>query len=55
MRVFESGAVRDSNKGKGRCDLLPLDVVCELLENIPLMYISKFKSNVGIVMFSLNY
>lgn len=24
---FESGAVRDMRKGKGRCDLLPLDVV----------------------------
>lgn len=24
---FESGAVRDMQKGKGRCDLLPLDVV----------------------------
>lgn len=26
---FESGAVRDMREGKGRCDLLPLDVVCE--------------------------
>lgn len=26
---FESGAVRDMKKGKGRCDLLALDVVCE--------------------------
>lgn len=25
--VFESGAVRDIQEGKGRCDLLPLDVV----------------------------
>ena len=24
---FESGAVRDMHEGKGRCDLLPLDVV----------------------------
>ena len=24
---FESGAVRDMHGGKGRCDLLPLDVV----------------------------
>ena len=24
---FESGAVRDIQAGKGRCDLLPLDVV----------------------------
>lgn len=26
---FESGAVRDIQEGKGRCDLLPLDVVSE--------------------------
>lgn len=30
-RVFNSGAVRDMAKGKGRCDLLPLDVVVGLL------------------------
>lgn len=28
---FESGAVRDMRAGKGRCDLMPLDVVAELL------------------------
>lgn len=27
---FESGAVRDMREGKGRCDLLPLDVVCDI-------------------------
>ena len=30
---FESGAVRDMRVGKGRCDLMPLDVVSELFEN----------------------
>lgn len=29
---FESGAVRDIQEGKGRCDLLPLDVVGLLLK-----------------------
>ncbi len=29
-RSFNSGAVRDAESGKGRCDLLPLDVVAEL-------------------------
>lgn len=29
-RKFNSGAVRDMAEGKGRCDLLPLDVVAEL-------------------------
>lgn len=28
---FESGAVRDMRVGKGRCDLMPLDVVAELM------------------------
>ena len=28
-RVFETGAVRDIQEGKGRCDLLPLDVVSD--------------------------
>lgn len=29
-RRFESGAVRDIQTGKGRCDLLPIDVIAEL-------------------------
>lgn len=28
-REFETGAVRDIQEGKGRCDLLPLDVIGE--------------------------
>lgn len=28
---FESGAVRDIQEGKGRCDLLPLDVVARFM------------------------
>lgn len=32
-RQFESGAVRDIQEGKGRCDLLPLDAVSMLLSN----------------------
>lgn len=30
-REFSTGAVRDIQEGKGRCDLLPLDVVAKLL------------------------
>ena len=33
-REFESGAVRDMAEGKGRCDLLPLDIVCDLFDFI---------------------
>ena len=29
-REFTSGAVRDVNEGKGRCDLLPLDIIGEI-------------------------
>ena len=29
-KIFKSGAVRDIQKGKGRCDLLPFDVVSSL-------------------------
>lgn len=35
-REFKTGAVRDICKGKGRCDLLPLDVVGNL-EKDPLL------------------
>lgn len=30
-KEFKTGAVRDITKGKGRCDLLPLDVVSDYL------------------------
>ena len=47
-REFETGAVRDIQEGKGRCDLMPLDVVAEYLtfngtENPLLMNIYKFQ------------
>lgn len=32
---FASGAVRDIQTGKGRCDLLPLDIVGEFFECVP--------------------
>ena len=30
-REFETGAVRDMAEGKGRCDLLPLDIISDVL------------------------
>lgn len=30
---FSSGAEREINSGKGRCDLMPLDVVCDLIDD----------------------
>lgn len=34
-RQFDSGAVRDMQEGKGRCDLLPLEVVSTILNTCP--------------------
>lgn len=31
-REFESGAVRDIQEGKGRCDLLPLDIIADAID-----------------------
>lgn len=33
-RAFDSGAVRDIQTGKGRCDLMPLSVVANLLDRL---------------------
>jgi hypothetical protein len=41
-RQFETGAVRDIQEGKGRCDLMPLGVVGHILSNPTLSYVSKF-------------
>lgn len=42
-REFTTGAVRDIQEGKGRCDLMPLDVVGEYLSNNVLRHISEFQ------------
>ena len=52
-REFQSGAVRDIQEGKGRCDLLPLDVVSKWAESINdsssldkiLQYINLYKNS----------
>ena len=43
-REFETGAVRDIQEGKGRCDLIPLDVVSDLLEDPVMRDIHKFQT-----------
>ena len=40
---FETGAVRDMHEGKGRCDLLPLDVVGELIYSDVIISIHNFQ------------
>lgn len=42
-RQFETGAVRDICEGKGRCDLLPLDVVARIMDNRVIGYIDEFQ------------
>lgn len=41
-RQFSSGAVRDANDSKGRCDLLPLGVVAEILNDKVLSHIDQY-------------
>lgn len=60
-REFETGAVRDIQEGKGRCDLLPLDVVSRIVaeEGVDkvLRYIDLFQneSNVHALYWALAY
>lgn len=44
--TFETGAVRDCQDGKGRCDLLPLDVIGNWYENkeVELFFVSVEKA-----------
>ena len=52
-REFETGAVRDCPEGKGRCDLMPLDVVAEVADDEILEDIASFVDT-GIEMFLKN-
>lgn len=40
---FETGAVRDMREGKGRCDLMPLDVVASVLRDPIIDEIARFQ------------
>lgn len=42
-RTFDTGAVRDITDNKGRCDLLPLDVVALVFDMPVLEHIEQFK------------
>lgn len=52
-REFETGAVRDCTEGKGRCDLMPLDVVAEVADDDILFDIASYVDT-GIDMFLRN-
>lgn len=44
-RKFETGAVRDIQEGKGRCDLMPLDVIRWIMFDDILPMIEEFKKD----------
>ena len=45
-RSFKTGAVRDIDDSKGRCDLLPLDIVSKIMNNDQVLgYLSNFKDS----------
>lgn len=52
-REFDTGAVRDCPEGKGRCDLMPLDVVAEVADDEILEDIASYVDT-GIDMFLKN-
>ena len=39
---FETGAVRDIQEGKGRCDLMPLEVVADVLDDTVIYWLAMF-------------
>jgi hypothetical protein len=41
---FETGAVRDMREGKGRCDLLPLDIIAQFMDDEILRAIGLFQN-----------
>ena len=41
-RQFDSGAVRDIAQGKGRCDLMPLGIIGEWLNDYNLVHINEY-------------
>jgi hypothetical protein len=44
-REFETGAVRDIQEGKGRCDLLPLDIIGMFMGDNILINLSMFQNS----------
>ncbi len=55
-REFESGAVRDVSEGKGRCDLLPLGIISDRLDDKIFMFIEEYirQGNVTSLWFALD-
>lgn len=49
-REFESGAVRDIAEGKGRCDLLPLDIIAEHIGGNICLGMEQINSTISIIL-----
>lgn len=43
---YDTGAVRDIKEGKGRCDLMPLDVVGDFMYDEVIKFIYDFQQGV---------
>ena len=52
-REFESGAVRDIQEGKGRCDLMPLDAVSGIMNDSVLHSLNAFQEGGNICQLSV--
>jgi hypothetical protein len=48
-REFETGAVRDMAEGKGRCDLMPLDVVAQIMNDSIITEIESYRQTGSLV------
>lgn len=48
-REFSTGAVRDIQEGKGRCDLMPLDVVSVMVDDDIICNIASFQQTAEVV------
>lgn len=42
---FQTGAVRDMQTGKGRCDLMPLSVVAEVMDDAIIRDVARFQTS----------
>ena len=42
-REFDTGAVRDISEGKGRCDLIPLDLLADVLQSTTLTELENYR------------
>ena len=42
---FQTGAVRDMRAGKGRCDLMPLEVVADVMDDGIIRDVARFQTS----------